>query len=218
MIYLLGSTIAFSQYSPPSTIGPPRPLIGPTTISARPWQPPPQLLKKNYALWMELTLPVCVEFAGALRRHPACLAPSAPARSSARRQAKKRGRQPASMHPGDRASKAHKGPDPLGSRGKAPIPQSDDEDAHPSDTPSPESASSLTDCSDREYSSSDVDDPDGALPPTSGAPSKLQPPGFSIAESGFLSNDHFDICRQRERSSLLVHQTCVAPTIGTDRQ
>ena len=23
---------------------------------------------------------------------------------------------------------------------------------------------------------------------------------------------------QRERSSLLVHQTCVAPTIGTDRQ
>ena len=87
-----------------------RPAISPAAIAVRLWQPsfsspPSHLPKKDYALWMELTLPVFVEFPGALRRHLASLASPTPVRSSACRRPTKRGRQPASGHPGASARK-----------------------------------------------------------------------------------------------------------------
>ena len=111
------------------------------------------------------------------------------------------------MRPDDPASKTYKGPDLPGSRGKASISPSDDQDSHSSDPHSSESDPPLIDGGDSEYSSSDVDDPGGTLPPACGAPSQLRPPpGFSIAESGFLSDTHFDICRLNPAADALVNR------------
>ena len=118
--------------------------------------PPLQLLKKDYKLWMEVALPLCAEFADALRRHLELLVSSAPAQAFAGRRRNKRARKTAAAgtsHPPTRACK-HK--TPVGSRGKAPVTDSEDEES-PSDSIA-ESDSPPPDLVESEYSSSDGED------------------------------------------------------------
>ena len=97
--------------------------------------PPLQLLKKDYKLWMEVVVPLCVEFAGALRRHLESLVSSVPAQAFAGRRKKKRARKTATAGVRHPVTSACKRATPAGSRGKAPAADPEDEES-PSDSSS----------------------------------------------------------------------------------
>ena len=182
---------------------------------------------------MEVVEPWCAGFAGALRRHLDSLVSSVSVQPFAGRRRKKRARKTAAADTSHPSSSARKSATLVGSKGKGPAVESEDEVPPPSDINS-ESESHSPDLGEGEYSSSDIEDPDEALFSARCEASKLSiPPGFTIAYSGFLSDAHFEILqdnpqanslvnayilRRRESSHLHWYNNCVAPSIGTDRQ
>jgi hypothetical protein len=175
--------------------------------------PPLQLLKKDYKLWMEVALPLCAEFAGALRRHLESLVSSVPAQAFAGRRKNKRARKTATAGMSHPPTSARKRATPVGSRGKAPATESEDEES-PSDNNS-ESDFPPPDLGESEYSSSDGEDPDEALLSANGEANKLRiPPGFTIAESGFLSDDHFEIRQDNPQADSLVNRYILYRWVG----
>ena len=79
------------------------------------------------------------------------------------------------------------------------------------------SGASATDI--RNFLSGLADDPSGPLTPSAPSPAGCISGGLGAQDA--TAYDRGRECLptpERERSSLLVHQTCVAPTIGTDRQ
>ena len=162
-----------------------------------------QLLKKDYKLWMEVALPLCTEFAGALRRHLEPLVSSVPAQMFAGRRKNKRARKTATADTSHPPSHARKRTTPVGSRGKAPATASEDEES-PSDS-SAESDSPCPNLVESEYSSSDGEDPDEALFSANCEANKLSiPPGNTIAESRFLSDAHFEIRQDNPQADSLA--------------
>jgi len=133
--------------------------------------PSPQLLKKDYKLWMGVAVPLCVEFAGELRRHLESLISSVPAQKFACRRRNKRARKTASAGASHPSSSARKSGTLAGSRAKAPATESDDGEPQSSDIHS-ETDYTSPDLGESEYSSSDGDDPDEVLSP---ARRRLQP-------------------------------------------
>ena len=167
--------------------------------------PPLQLLKKDYKLWMEVVVPLCVEFAGALRRHLESLVSSVPAQAFAGRRKNKRARKTATAGVRHPLTSASMRATPAGSRGKAPAADPEDEES-PSDSSS-ESDSPPPDPGESEYSSSDGEDPDASLFSANCEANKLSiPPGFTIAESGFLSDAHFEIRQDNPQADSLVNR------------
>ena len=168
--------------------------------------PSPQLLKKDYKLWMEVAVPLCAEFAGELRRHLESLISSVPAQKFACRRRKKRARKTASAGASHPSSSARKSGTLAGSRAKAPVTESDDEAPQSSDINS-ESDDTSPDLGESEYSSSDGDDPDAVLSSARSDSNQLSiPPGFSIADSAFLSDDHFAIRNDNPAADSLVNR------------
>ena len=99
---------------------------------------------------------------------------------------------------------ARKRATPAGSTGKAPAIEPEDEES-PSDSSS-ESDSPPPDPGESEYSSSDGEDPDEALFSANCEANELSiPPGFTIAESGFLSDNHFEIRQDNPQADSLVN-------------
>jgi len=145
--------------------------------------PHPQLLEKHYDLWLELAVPVCVEFARALRLHITPLL--APDRAAPRGPARVEG----SAAAGQPARHAH-----------PPAAPPDHDPGASSDS----SSSSMVGTDDDDYSSAD-EDPEATDPPRQSVALPL-PAGFSIADSGFLSDQHFEICPINPAADALVNR------------
>ena len=157
--------------------------------------------------------PKTAEFAGALRRHLESLVSSVPAQAFAGRRKNKRARKTATAGMSHPPNSARKRATPVGSRGKAPATESEDEES-PSDNNS-ESDFPPPDLGESEYSSSDGEDPDEALFPANFEANKLSiPPGFTIAESGFLSDDHFEIRHDNPQADSLVNRYILYRWVG----
>ena len=155
---------------------------------------------------MEVAVPLCAEFAGELRRHLESLISSVPAQKFACRRRNKRARKTASAGASHPSSSARKSGTLAGSRAKAPVTESDDEAPQSSDINS-ESDDTSPDLGESEYSSSDGDDPDAVLSSARSDSNQLSiPPGFSIADSGFLSDDHFAIRNDNPAADSLVNR------------
>ena len=94
---------------------------------------PSPIQKKDYKLCMEVVVPLCVEFAGALRRHLELLVSLAPSQTFACCQKNKLARKTAAAGTSHPSSSAHTSNTLVGSRGKAPTTESEDGERQASD-------------------------------------------------------------------------------------
>ena len=155
--------------------------------------PPPQLLKKQYRLWLEITIPVCIEFARALRHHIAPLLSaarlaSAPGNDSPRPPRKRKSS--GAGGPASSAAPSRPADPPAPPTGSAPIADSGN-------------ASPTSESEESEYSSPDEDENNDPSIPSNALP---LPPGFSIADSDFLTDEHFEIRQHNPAASALVNR------------